>query len=89
MISYAENFVNRAKFGYIMLNYKREGSQIFRLPYALLMDYNFVNRPLQADFSCYFFELFWSEFQLFAVKIYIIFILDRDQMDVCMGHFEP
>ena len=36
----------------------------------------------------YFPELIRRKMELFAVKIDVIFALDRDQMDVCMRYFE-
>ena len=36
-----------------------------------------------------FFECFWSQFQLFLVKIDLVFAVYRDQMDVCVRNFEP
>ena len=32
--------------------------------------------------------LFRRQFELFAVEIHVVFALNGDQMNVCMGHFE-
>lgn len=48
----------------------------------------FVNSLLFREFVGYFAELFRRQFELFAVEIHVVFALNGDQMNVCMGHFE-
>ena len=68
-------------FGFIMLNKKR----LSGLNTACC---RFVNSLLFREFVGYFAELFRRQFELFAVEIHVVFALNGDQMNVCMGHFE-
>ena len=75
-------------FGFIMLNKKRPDSVDNPLSAYDISNYIFVNSPLSEEFCCNFPELFRRQFELFAVEIHVVFALNGDQMNVCMGHFE-
>ena len=51
--------------------------------------YIIVNSLLFREFIGDFAELFRRQFELFTVEIHVVFALDGDQMDVCMGYFKP
>ena len=69
-------------FGFIMLNKKKPDSV------DNTACCRFVNSLLFREFVGYFAELFRRQFELFAVEIHVVFALNGDQMNVCMGHFE-
>ena len=75
-------------FGFIMLNKKNADSVNNPLSAYNISNYIFVNSSLSEEFCCNFPELFRRQFELFAVEIHVVFALNGDQMNVCMGHFE-
>lgn len=75
-------------FGFIMLNKKRPDSVDNPLSGLNTACCRFVNSLLFREFVGYFAELFRRQFELFAVEIHVVFALNGDQMNVCMGHFE-
>mgnify|MGYP000798703608 CR=1 FL=1 len=81
--------VTSPDFVYIMLNKKEPDSVNNPLSAYDISNYIFVNSPLSEEFCCNFPELFRRQFELFTVEIHVVFALDGDQMDVCMGYFKP
>lgn len=75
-------------FGFIMLNKKKPDSVDNPLSRLNTACCRFVNSLLFREFVGYFAELFRRQFELFAVEIHVVFALNGDQMNVCMGHFE-
>lgn len=75
-------------FGFIMLNKKKPDSVDNSLSGLNTACCIFVNSLLFREFIGYFAELFRRQFELFAVEIHVVFALNGDQMNVCMGHFE-
>ena len=71
-----------------MLNKNESGSVYNTLPDSFTESFLFVNSLLFGEFFGDFVELFWRQFELFAVEIDVIFALHGDQMDVCVGNFE-
>nr|DAI25224.1 MAG TPA: hypothetical protein [Microviridae sp.] len=71
-----------------MLNKNEPGCVYNTLPDSFTESFIFVNSPLFGELFGDFLELFWRQFELFAVEIDIIFALHGDQMDVRMGNFE-
>lgn len=80
------HFVNIS--GFIMLNKKKPDSVDNPLSGLNTACCRFVNSLLFREFVGYFAELFRRQFELFAVEIHVVFALNGDQMNVCMGHFE-
>ena len=76
-------------FEYIMLNKRRPDSVNNPLSGSNTAKYNFVNSLLFREFIGDFAQLFRRQFELFAVEIHVVFALNGDQMDVCMGNFKP
>lgn len=50
--------------------------------------YIIVNSLLFDKYISNFLELFRCQFELFALKIHVVFTLNRDQMDMRMRYFE-
>jgi len=73
----------------IMLNKREPDSVNNPLSGLNTAYYIIVNSLLFREFIGDFAELFRRQFELFAVEIHVVFALNGDQMDVCMGYFKP
>lgn len=82
-------FQDSLLFRYIMLNKKEPNSVHNPLFGSNTELFIVVNSSLSGEFFGYFAELIGRQLELFAVEIDVIFALHGDQMDVCMGNFEP